>query len=159
MAQPQHELHMVDDADDQHHDAEPDQSEAEVTRRGGLGDDILIAQLLKHLRDREAEADQRQRGADHRHQRAVSAHARALKRHARAARREFGVHVELEIGLAIVLSATRLKWMRAGRPNDARGARRAAQQQIRNKRQQHRDHRGLAWIETCRAPSIGRWYP
>ena len=61
VAQPHHELHVVDDADNQHHDAKPNQSEAEVARRGGLGDDILIAQLLKHLRDGEAKADQRQR--------------------------------------------------------------------------------------------------
>ena len=98
VAQPQHELHVVDDADNEHHDAKPHQREAEVSRRGGLGDDILIAQLLKHLRNGEAEANQRQRSADHRHQRPVGAHARALKRHARAARRELGVRVQLEIG-------------------------------------------------------------
>src|SRR5271170_1844874 len=37
MAQSQHELHMIDDAQDKHHDAEPNQSEAEITRRSGLG--------------------------------------------------------------------------------------------------------------------------
>src|SRR5271167_5284878 len=41
VAQSQHELHVIDDAQDKHHDAEPNQSEAEITRRSGLGDDIL----------------------------------------------------------------------------------------------------------------------
>ena len=77
----------------EHHDAEPDQGQAEVSRCGHFGDDILIAQFLKHLRDRETEADQRQRSADHRHQCPVGAHARALKRHAGAARRELGVRI------------------------------------------------------------------
>ena len=98
VAQLQHELHVIDDAKDEHHDAEPDQSEAEVARRGGFGDDVLIAQLLEHLRDGETEADQRQRSADHGHERPVGAHARTLKRHARAARGELGIDVELEIG-------------------------------------------------------------
>ena len=34
MAQSQHELHVVDDAENEHHDAQSDQGEAEVARRG-----------------------------------------------------------------------------------------------------------------------------
>ena len=82
----------------EHQDAERDQREAEVTRRRGAGDDVLFAQPLEELVDREAEADERERGADDRHQRAVFGQPRALKRHARPARGKFGVHVELEIG-------------------------------------------------------------
>src|SRR5271165_6655992 len=39
---PEHELDVVDDAQEQHHDAEHDQSEAEVTRRGGPGDNVVL---------------------------------------------------------------------------------------------------------------------
>src|SRR5271165_5003774 len=43
-AKPEHELDMVEDAQEQHQDAERDQREAEVTRRGGPGYDLLLPQ-------------------------------------------------------------------------------------------------------------------
>ena len=42
-AQPEHELHVVDDADDQHADAERHQRDAEIARRGGVRDQSLLS--------------------------------------------------------------------------------------------------------------------
>ena len=48
-AKAEHELHVIDDAESEHGDAERDQREPEIARRGGLGDEILVPQLLKDL--------------------------------------------------------------------------------------------------------------
>ena len=60
----------------------------------------LLAQGPEELKNREAEADQRERRANDGHQGSVFGEPRALERHAGAPCRELGVDVELRIGAA-----------------------------------------------------------
>ena len=54
-AQMKHELEVIDDAADQHQNAERDQRHAEIAGRRAMRDDVLVAQLFEYLKDREAE--------------------------------------------------------------------------------------------------------
>src|SRR5208283_2634577 len=60
----EHELNMVDNTEDQHHNAQEDQRETEIPRRMGPSDDILLPEPLEELENRKPKADQRQGGAD-----------------------------------------------------------------------------------------------
>ena len=67
-----HELQVEDDSDRSHGDAKPNERNAEIPSRVRPGDDVRLFEVLEELIDREAEADERQRGANDAHQRAIT---------------------------------------------------------------------------------------
>jgi hypothetical protein len=59
VSQTQHELHVINDARDQHQNAEGDERNAEITSRPFTGDSAQLSQFFECLCDRKTEADQR----------------------------------------------------------------------------------------------------
>jgi hypothetical protein len=57
VAQPDHELHVIDDPEHQHADAERHQRDAGIACRMGACQRASILELLEELEDREPEAD------------------------------------------------------------------------------------------------------
>ena len=54
-----HELQMINDADDQHRDAEGNKRQTEMSRRSAATRKrIVVLELLEHLKDREAKTDE-----------------------------------------------------------------------------------------------------
>ncbi len=60
MTQVQHELHVIDDAADQHQDAQATSVMPKLRGAAGMSERAGLFQLLEELKDRESEADQRQ---------------------------------------------------------------------------------------------------